>query len=127
MTNPLDVPPYLGNQYIIELYQCNNDLLDSVDDLEILMREAALVAGATVVQQFFHKFSPQGVSGTIVIAESHLNIHTWPEYGFAAVDIFTCGEDLMPEKAMEFLANKLGAKKTKLDKIKRGVDIRDFS
>jgi len=123
MTNTNELPGYLGSQYIIELYQCSSDMLDDVDQLEGLMHEAALAAGATVVQQFFHKFTPQGVSGTIVIAESHLNIHTWPEYGYAAVDIFTCGESLTPRKAMELLQEKLGAQKIKFDEIKRGTDL----
>lgn len=127
MMNPNELPSYLGNQYIIELYQCDSALLDDVASLELLMHDAAIAAGATVVQQFFHKFSPHGISGTIVIAESHLNIHTWPEYGFAAVDIFTCGENLSPEKALELLQDKLGAKKTNLEKIKRGKEIREFS
>jgi len=123
MTHVDQLPGYLGSQYIIELYQCSSDMLDDAVQLKALMHEAALAAGATVVQQFFHKFTPQGVSGTIVIAESHLNIHTWPEYGYAAVDIFTCGESLTPRKAMELLQEKLGAKKIKFDEIKRGTDM----
>lgn len=126
MKEALNLPNFLGNQYIIELYQCTPTILDDVDALKILMHDAAIAAGATVVQQFFHKFTPQGVSGTIVIAESHLNIHTWPEYGFAAVDIFTCGENLSPESALELLRERLDAKKTNLEKIKRGKDIRDW-
>ena len=117
------IPQFLGSQFIIELYQCEKPLLDDLALLEELMHDAAIAAGATVVQQFFHKFSPQGVSGSIVIAESHLNIHTWPEYGFAAVDVFTCGEHLKPEAAMKLLTEKLGAKHSSLEKIKRGTDI----
>lgn len=122
----MEVPKYLGDQYIIELYKCDSALLDDIPFIEQLMHKAAIAAGATVVQQFFHKFSPQGVSGTIVIAESHLNIHTWPEFGFAAVDIFTCGESLHPDKALDVMKQELKSERTKLHSIKRGLDIGSY-
>jgi len=119
-----DIPQYLGNQYILEFYNCDVNMLDDASQLEKVMHQAALEAGATVVKQFFHKFTPQGVSGTIVLAESHLNIHTWPEYGFAAIDIFTCGENLYPEKSMAYLKSQLKSKHEVLHSLKRGQDIR---
>ena len=85
------------------------------------MVTAAVDSGATVLGESFHHFSPQGVSGVVVIAESHLSIHTWPEYGYAAVDIFTCGTSVEPEKAAEVLIEKLGAKNHSLMEIQRGL------
>ena len=82
---------------------------------------AAIDCGATVLGESFHPFQPQGVSGVVVIAESHLSIHTWPEYGYAAVDIFTCGTSVQPEKAVEVLIEKLGAKDHSLTEIQRGL------
>lgn len=84
------------------------------------MQEAALQANATIVQQFFHQFSPFGVSGTVIIAESHLNIHTWPEHRYAAVDIFTCGETLDAEAAISYLKEKFEAETSHTSVIKRG-------
>lgn len=121
------VPKYLGNQYILEFYNCQGAVLDDVGRLQEIMQQAAVEAGATVVQEFFHKFSPQGISGTLVLAESHLNIHTWPEYGFAAVDLFTCGDDLTPDKAQRYLRQALEAEHTVLHSVKRGADIQQYS
>jgi len=81
----------LGSHYIAEYHDCNTTFLDTREYLETIMMEAAGLSGATIIQPFFHSFSPQGVSGVIVIAESHFSIHTWPEYGYAAVDLFSCG------------------------------------
>ncbi len=75
------------------------------------MRQAAEEAGATIVDSSFHRFLPHGISGVVVIAESHLAIHTWPEYGYAAIDLFTCGDEVNPWKAFEFLRIKFDAKK----------------
>jgi len=117
------VPAYLGNQYVLEFYNCKASLLDDVSRLQEIMQLAAKEAGATVVKEYFHKFSPQGISGTLVLAESHLNIHTWPEFGFAAVDIFTCGENLRPQAAQDYLCTQLQAEHHVLHSIKRGADI----
>jgi S-adenosylmethionine decarboxylase len=85
------------------------------------MRNAALASGATIVQEAFHLFNPHGVSGVVVIAESHLAIHTWPEYGYAAVDLFTCGDDVNPDAAFEYLKEHLGAATFTAFEMKRGV------
>lgn len=82
----------LGNHILVEFMNCDPDIMNDVSGIERDMVEAAKVAGATVINSTFHHFSPYGVSGVVVIQESHLAIHTWPEYGYAAVDLFTCGE-----------------------------------
>ena len=82
----------LGRHLVVEMYDCDIKVLDSINLIRQALLEAARAANSTVLGDYFHKFYPQGVTGVVVVAESHLSIHTWPEYGFAAVDIFTCGE-----------------------------------
>ena len=94
---------------MVELYGCDVMVLNDKERIERIMTEAAVRSGATVVQSVFHLFNPHGVSGVVVIAESHLAIHTWPEHGYAAVDIFTCGTDVDPWKAHEYIKKELGA------------------
>ena len=111
----------LGRHLLIELQDCDKEVLDDLSFLRDTMLEAAVDCGATVLGESFHHFSPQGVSGVVVIAESHLSIHTWPEYGYAAVDVFTCGTSVEPRKAAEVLIEKLGAKHHSLMEIQRGL------
>ena len=85
------------------------------------MIDAAKKAHATIVDDKFHHFSPFGVSGVVVIAESHLAIHTWPEYRYAAVDVFTCGETLKPEVAAIHLAQVFQSQNPSIHEIKRGI------
>lgn len=85
------------------------------------MLATAKVAKATIVGSHFHQFSPFGVSGVVVIAESHLAIHTWPEYGYAAIDIFTCGETLGTDVAAQYLVEKFQSRQPTLMELKRGL------
>ena len=96
---------------MLELYGCKKEFLNDVNFIEKVMVEAANRANATMVQQYFHQFSPHGISGTIVIEESHINIHTWPEYDFAAIDIFTCNLEMDVQAACDYLNEILEAKK----------------
>jgi S-adenosylmethionine decarboxylase len=106
---------------LLELKDCNRELLNDLDSLRSLLSEAASECGATVLGDSFHRFSPQGVSGVVVIAESHVFIHTWPEHGYAAVDIFTCGTTVKPEIAAEILIKKLGSKNQAIIEMQRGI------
>jgi S-adenosylmethionine decarboxylase len=99
----------LGHQIVAEFYSCDPVLLNDVEYIREQLLEAARRAGATIVNQAFHHFSPQGVSGAVIIAESHLSIHTWPEYGFAAIDLFTCGDTVSTEIAFSYLHEALKA------------------
>jgi len=110
----------LGKQTMLELYGCKTAYLNDVEYIEKIMLEAAQKAKATIIQQFFHQFSPHGISGTVVIAESHINIHTWPEYNFAAIDIFTCSEDMDALKACAYLKLALEAKDELISSHERG-------
>ena len=111
----------LGNHLLIEYYDCDSKVLKNTSLIEKHMIEAAKIAQATIVESVFHTFSPWGVSGVVVIEESHLTIHTWPEYKYAAVDLFTCGNTLKPWVAFKFLEGKLKAKRADLTKISRGI------
>ena len=86
----------LGRHILVEFSNCKADVLSDVSAIEEAMVKAAQVAGATVINSTFHHFSPYGVSGVVVIQESHLAIHTWPEFKYAAVDLFTCGDTVDP-------------------------------
>jgi spermidine synthase len=99
----------LGRHIIVEYYDCSPDLLNDVTFIESCMESAAEDAGATIINSTFHHFSPYGVSGVVVIQESHLAIHTWPEYGFASVDLFTCGGSVDPWVAYKILKEKFEA------------------
>ncbi len=111
---------HLGHHILVEYYDCSSKALDDVELIESAMREAAVKAGATIIESVFHTFTPQGVSGVVVISESHLAIHTWPEYGYAAVDLFTCGEEVDPWKAFEVLKERLKASNYMVMELKRG-------
>ncbi len=111
----------LGKHLLLELKDCNKEVLDDLSFLKGILTAAASEAGATVLGESFHQFNPRGVSGVVIIAESHLVIHTWPEYGYAAVDIFTCGDSVQPEKAAQKLIRELGAKNHSMLEIQRGI------
>ncbi len=111
----------LGKHLLLELKDCNKEVLNNIGFLRDVLLAAASEAGATVLGESFHQFNPHGVSGVVIIAESHLFIHTWPEYGYAAVDIFTCGDSVQPEKAAQILVGKLGAKSHSMIEIQRGL------
>lgn len=111
---------YLGNHLLVELYECNSKKLNDLKKLEMVMGEAVRISGATALKTSFHQFAPQGVSGVVIIAESHFTIHTWPEYGYAALDIFTCGETIDSQKALDFIEKKLDVKTVSVTEMRRG-------
>lgn len=111
----------LGRHLVAELTGCNRETLDNLQLLETYLNESVRRSGATIVKSVFHRYNPQGVSGVIVIAESHISIHTWPEYGYAAVDFFTCGDAVDPYKAYEYLKDRLESKDAHVTDLKRGL------
>ena len=110
----------LGRHVLLELRSCNAVLLDDRSYLERTMLRAAEETGASVIDTIFHQFSPQGVTGVIAIAESHLCIHTWPEHAYAAVDIFTCGEGFDPTEAARLIVEALECGDPELTEVERG-------
>ncbi len=111
----------LGRHLLIELTGCNAALLDDLEFLKECLHTAAVRCGATVVGDSFYHFTPQGVSGVVNIAESHISIHTWPECGYAALDVFTCGDTVEPEEAARVISEALQAKHCSLVELKRGL------
>ncbi|HCH35487.1 MAG: adenosylmethionine decarboxylase [Chloroflexi bacterium] len=111
----------LGRHVLLELRTCNPELLDDLEFLKKVLLEAAVKTGATVIGEIFHQFSPQGVTGVVAIAESHLCIHTWPEFGYAGVDIFTCGENFDPTEAAKLIIDELESKDPEITEVKRGL------
>ena len=93
----------MGKHTLIEFHGCDRGVLSDTPAVERHMRAAADASGLTVVESVFHRFKPWGVSGVVIISESHLAVHTWPEHGYAAVDLFTCG-DARPDGAVGYLA-----------------------
>src|SRR5580704_6526712 len=110
----------LGRHTLVELYDCEPARLQDLDGVERALLGAARAAGATIRESRFHRFDPQGISGFVVLAESHLSIHCWPEHGYAAVDLFTCGPRMHPERATELLAGAFVAGRMEIRELLRG-------
>ena len=113
----------LGWHILVEFSLCERAKIDDIEYVEKVMNESALLAWATIVKSVFHKFSPQGVSGVVVIEESHFAIHTWPEHGFAAVDLFTCSEKMDYQKAIDYLSKAFVSKDYSFKLIERGKNV----
>src|SRR5881628_3540217 len=111
----------LGRHLLVELFDCDPDVINNLEAVKGALIEAAKRAQATIVDVVFHEFNPFGISGVVVIAESHLSIHTWPEHRYAAVDIFSCGETLKPAEAAKYLVEQFGASRASCVEVKRGV------
>ena len=111
----------LGRHILAEFYGCPMETLSDLEQIKQSMVAAALEAGAEVKETVFHQFSPQGVSGVVVISESHLAIHTWPEFGYAAVDVFTCGQTVDPWVSCNYLKQSFLAQNMSAREIERGI------
>ena len=113
----------VGKHCILELYGCDPAKLDDEAFLRSLITMAVQRAGATLLDLITHHFEPQGVTGLALLAESHLSIHTWPESGYAAVDVFTCGDHTMPEQACQILCRDLEATNHSLRSFRRETPV----
>jgi len=116
----LSVNKALGRHILAEIYECDVDVLDDIRELQSILTEAAERSGAEVIDSSFRKFDPYGVSGVVIISESHLTIHTWPEYGYAAVDLFTCGDTADPWLGFEYIVEKLKSSHYTTMEVQRG-------
>ncbi len=102
----------LGRHMTVEFYDCESEIIADSEKVKKAFRKAANDSGATVLDHSFHTFQPQGVSGVVIIAESHFAVHAWPEHDYAAVDLFTCSEDIDFKAAIDSLKNSLKADST---------------
>jgi len=121
--NPGDprMKPALGSHLLVELYGCARETLEQEDTVREAMEEAARQSNATVVTSSFHEFKPFGVSGAVIIQESHYTIHTWPEHRYAAVDLFYCSEAVKVEQALEALRKHFQPKRVRFLLVRRGL------
>ncbi len=111
----------LGNHLIIEMYECNREHINDAHKVEEALVNAVNISGAKMVESVIHQFNPHGISGVIVIEESHFSVHTWPEYGYCALDIFTCGEEIDYYSALQYLKKEFKAKNLSVTEMKRGM------
>ena len=115
-----DLMDMLGKHLIIELFDCDSRIISDLKAVEKHLIEAIRLSGATIIRSFFHLFPPDGVSGIVVVAESHFSIHTWPEYGYSALDIFTCGDRIKSKEALNYLKKHLKARNSSTMELQRG-------
>jgi len=123
LVNEFALGTRLGTQVVLDLYECETAYLDDIAWVKKTLVEAARAAGATVVETVFHKFAPCGISGVVVIAESHLAIHIWPEHRYAAVDVFTCGDSVQMDVATAMLAREFRSRRPVQRRFTRGDDV----
>ncbi len=109
-----------GRHYLVDLHDCDPEKIKYVDPVRIAALKAGHECRATLLGNQFHQFEPMGVSGVILIAESHISLHTWPEAGFVSLDIFTCGEEMEPAIAVDALAREFGASEIQMQVVERG-------
>jgi S-adenosylmethionine decarboxylase len=112
----------VGHHYIVEGSGCNPDVISRVEQVEQILVRAAEVADVQIWSISFHRFRPIGVSGVVVISESHLSVHTWPELGYVALDIFTCGDRAKPEAAVQHALKAFGATNMHITEVTRGLE-----
>ncbi|KGA97841.1 S-adenosylmethionine decarboxylase [Alkalihalobacillus alcalophilus ATCC 27647 = CGMCC 1.3604] len=111
----------MGRHVIAELWGCNVEKLNNMNYIEQVFVDAALKAGAEVREVAFHKFAPHGVSGVVIISESHLTIHSFPEHGYASIDVYTCGDIIDPNVASNYIAEALNATTSEVIEVPRGM------
>lgn len=111
----------MGRHVIAEMWDCNIDILNDMGKIEQIFVDAALKSGAEIREVAFHKFAPQGVSGVVIISESHLTIHSFPEHGYASIDVYTCGDVIDPNVACDYIAESLDSKRLERVEVPRGL------
>lgn len=111
----------VGYHYIVEASGCDPQILSDVDKLKDVILRAAKSSGMEVKGSYFFRFTPTGVSGMIIIAMSHISVHTWPEHGYAALDVYVCGKSSDPERAVNEILSGIKARHAHISEIQRGV------
>jgi S-adenosylmethionine decarboxylase len=110
-----------GRHLILDLYDCNPEVLNDYEELQRLLEASLVMAKANILRIIGEKFEPQGVTLLALLAESHASIHTWPEIGYAAIDLYTCGDTTETHRAAEFLKAKLKAKTSEEKELVRSI------
>lgn len=112
----------IGHHYIVEASGCDLKIISSVEKVQQILVKTAEISGAHIWAVSVSKFPPKGVSGVIVISESHISTHTWPEYGYGALDFYTCGDAVDPEKGIFYAVAAFGASTSHITEITRGIE-----
>jgi len=112
----------IGHHYIVEASGCDPKIISSVEKMQQILVKTAKISGVQVWSVSINRFPPNGVSGVIVISESHISTHTWPEFGYVALDFYTCGSEIDPEKAVFYAVEAFGASTSHITEITRGID-----
>jgi len=110
-----------GRHALADLYDCENEVLDNIEEIKKIISDSCKEANLTIVESKYHKFEPIGLSGVSILSESHITIHTWPEYKFVSVDAFTCGYKMDPTLVCNIIAQKLKCKNKDIKEYKRGL------
>ena len=118
---------YKSKHFLLELYKCDYEKLNDESFLRCTLNNAAKLANATVLNLISNKFEPQGITAIALLAESHISIHTWPEAQYSAVDIFTCGQNMKPDKSCKYLMKALMAEEHLLRVINRNPPLKVFN
>lgn len=121
MSNSIEDATGIGKQLLLELYECNGRNLRDASFVKRVIVQACIRTAVTLVETVFYQFSNGGITGAALIAESHVTVHTWPERGYAAVDVFTCGKNIDHFSIIHFLVKKFAAKRWESTFILRGV------
>jgi len=116
----------IGHHYIVEASGCDPKVISSIEKVQQILVKAAEISGAKVWAISFSKFPPKGVSGVVVISKSHISTHTWPEYGYGAMDFYTCGDSVDPEKGLNYAVEAFGASSSHITEITRGLEEGDL-
>jgi len=112
----------LGNHYLIDYYNCDKQILSIVSKIEKIMIDAGKIGNLHIVGQCFHQFKPFGVSGVLILKESHFTVHTWPEYNYASVDLYLCDTKLNVLNIVEYLDKMFVSENYEIKKIERGIE-----
>ena len=110
----------LGKHYLLDLKECNKSCLDDLEFIKDVLSRVATEAGTAVIGESFHRFEPQGMSGAVLITGAHICVHTWPEYGYAAIDIFSHGDSFNLDEAAQLIVERLESKKPAIVELNRG-------
>ncbi len=110
----------LGYQLTVDFYNCDSNIIDDVATITEILKKGAKMMNLSIVDTLIHKFSPIGISGVVVIKESHIAIHTWPEYAYVSLDFFTCNQSYDLDEGIAWIKEKLGANKMEKSASQRG-------
>ncbi|EDP75254.1 adenosylmethionine decarboxylase [Hydrogenivirga sp. 128-5-R1-1] len=111
----------LGLHILADLHGVDAERIDRVEDIRNLLETAVKVADLTKISSHYYQFQPHGATGVVLLAESHISIHTWPEHGLATVDVYTCGDPTKAYRAMEYIINTLEPKRVDKQVHERGT------